>query len=554
MKNPVERAAERKSALWTEMSTWREHWREISTYQMPRTGRYVASGTNKGGKKHNSIFDNTAMFGIRTLESGLMSGMTSPARPWFRMTIRDKQLAERARVKKWLHDCAEMLRAIFSASNTYRALHQMYGELGAFGTAASIVLPDFENVIHHYPLTIGSYALGTNYKGEVDTLVREFELTVWQMVDEFGLENCSQTVQNLWASEAYDKRVEVHHIIQPRRMRDASKSDAKNMPWASCYYEKSETGAGKWLRESGFKRFPVLAPRWAVTPDDVYGYSPGMECLGDVKQLQHQQLRKAQAIDYQTNPPIVVPSTYKEDASARLPGGVFHVDMAGPGNAVRSAFDVNLNLQHLREDMQEVRDRIRGAYYADLFLMWQHDRRANVTATEVAEKHEEKLLMLGPVLERLHNELLSPMIDLAFDYAWEAGILPPVPPELADQGDIQVEFISTLAQAQRMVAAGGADRLINTASAMVQLWPEVRHKINAAQAIDDYADMFGVNPELVNDDEVVAERMEAEAQAAAQAQAAAAAPVAADAAKTMGDVNVRGLRDVMSMFTGYNSP
>lgn len=552
-KNPVQLALERKQALWTELSTWKDHYQELTTYQLPRAGRYVTTDRNKGGKKHNSIFDNTAMFAIRTLESGLMSGMTSPARPWFRMTLRDKKLAERGAVKQWLHDTAELLRAIFSASNTYRALNQMYGELGVFGTAASIMLPDFENVLHHYPLTVGSYALGTNYKGEVDTLVREMRLTVWQMVDEFGLENCSFQVQNLWHSDKFDATVEVHHIVQPRRMRDSSKRDAKNMPFMSCYYEPSEAGNGKWLRESGFKRFPVLAPRWNVMPDDVYGHSPGMECLGDVKQLQHQQLRKSQAIDYQVNPPIVVPSTYKEHTQARLPGGVFHVDSPNSNNAVRSAFEVQLNLQHLAADMEEVRNRIRGAYYADVFLMLQNDRRSNVTATEVAERHEEKLLMLGPVLERLHNELLSPMIDLAFDYALDAGILPPIPPELADT-EINVEFISTLAQAQKMVAAGGADRLINTATAMSAVWPEVKHKINATQALDDYADMFGTNPELVRDDEEASERAEAEAQAMAQAQAAAAAPAMADTAKTMGDVNTSGLRDVMTMFQGYNSP
>ena len=185
-KNPVQLALERKQALWRDLSDWKDHYREITEYQMPRAGRYLVTDANKGRKKHHTIYDNTAMFGIRTLESGLMSGMTSPARPWFRMTLRDKKLAERARVKQWLHDTAELLRSIFAASNTYRALHQMYGELGAFGTACSVMLSDFENVVHHYPLTVGSYALGTNYKGEVDTLVRELSMTVWQMVDEFG--------------------------------------------------------------------------------------------------------------------------------------------------------------------------------------------------------------------------------------------------------------------------------------------------------------------------------------------------------------------------------
>jgi hypothetical protein len=186
-----------------------------------------------------------------------------------------------------------------------------------------------------------------------------------------------------------------------------------------------------------------------------------MEALGDVKQLQHEQLRKAQGIDYQTNPPIQVPTRTRAQAHARLPGGVMFVDAAGAQGGVRSAFEIQLNLQHLLADIQDVRERIRGAFYADLFLMLANDQRSGITATEVAERHEEKLLMLGPVLERLHNELLSPMIDMTFDYASDAGILPEPPEELQGQ-ELNIEFISTLAQAQRMVSAQGMDRLLGS--------------------------------------------------------------------------------------------
>jgi Bacteriophage head to tail connecting protein len=141
--------------------------------------------------------------------------------------------------------------------------------------------------------------------------------------------------------------------------------------------------------------------------------------------LQHEQLRKSQGIDYQVNPPIQVPSQYKDAAKSRLPGGIMFVDATSPGGGVRSAFEVNLNMQHLLEDIVDVRQRINGAYYADLFMMLANDTRSGVTATEVAERHEEKMLMIGPVLERLHDELLKPMIDITFDYCVDAGILPP---------------------------------------------------------------------------------------------------------------------------------
>lgn len=545
----------RKQALWNERSSWLSHWQEISEYQQPRAGRFSSSDRNRGDKRRHNILDNTAVFASRTLAAGMMSGMTSPARPWFRLEIPDKDLMESEAVKTWLFESQAILRRIFATSNTYRTLHGLYEELGLFGTAASVVLDDFENVIHHYPMTVGEYALGHNAQGFVDTLCREYDMTVGQLVKQFGYNNCSTTVKNLWDRRAYDQWVPVIHLIEPREagQRDLTKKDAKNMAFSSCYFEPSKGGNSNYLRESGFKRFPALTPRWIVTGNDVYGHSPGMDVLGDVKQLQHQQLRKGQAIDYQVNPPLQVPTAYKEAARNRLPGGVMYVDSSGPGNGVRTAFDVNLNLQHLREDIIDVRDRIRQGYYADLFLMLANDTRSGTTATEIAERHEEKLLALGPVLERLHNELLSPLIDMTFDRAASAGILPEAPPELQGM-DVQVEFISVLAQAQRAVAAGGVDRLLATVGSVAALAPGVVDKIDFDQVVDDYADMFGVNPKLVVPDAKVAEIRTRRAEEQAAQQQAAAAPAIADTAKVASEIDTAGMQDVLGLFSGYSSP
>jgi hypothetical protein len=550
--NRRQRLLARKSALWTERSSWITHWREISDYQQPRAGRFVASDRNRGDKRTNHILDNTAVFGARTLAAGLMSGITSPARPWFRLEIKDKDLMESGPVKTWLHDTATLLRAIFASSNTYRSLHTLYEELGLFGTGASVLLPDFDNVVHHYPLTVGEYALATNAKGEVNTLAREFQMTVEQMAMQFGKDNLSTTVRNLYDKGAYDAWVDVVHLVEPRRERDTRKMDGLNKRFASYYIEPGQDNFDKFLSESGFNRFPALTPRWVVTGNDVYGTSPGMECLGDVKQLQHQQLRKGQAIDYQVNPPLQVPAKYKEAHKSRLPGGVFYVDSLGQQSGVRSAFDVNLNLQHLMLDIQDVRERIRSAYYADLFLMLANDNRSGITATEVAERHEEKLLMLGPVLERLHNELLSPLIDTTFEYAREAGILPEAPPELEGM-ELNVEFISVLAQAQRAVATQGMDRLLGTVSQMAAVNPAVLDKINFDQVVDDYGDAYGVNPKIIVPDDVAAGIRQQRAQAQQAAQAAATAPQVVESAKTASEIDTGNLQDVLTSLQGYSS-
>lgn len=542
----------RFNALWTERSSWDAHVRDIASYNFPRASRFQTSETNRGEKKHNLIYDNTPLWAHRTLAAGMMSGMTSPARPWFRLTLQDKSLLDFMPVKVWLHDVTEKMRTVFAVSNTYNALHQCYEELGAFGTWANFVRPNFERVIHHYPMTFGEYAVSTNDEGVVDTVARKVRMTAGQIAKAFPRERISTAVTNLIDRNVLDAWVPVMHYVAPREDYDRTKSDNLNMPFMSCYFEEG-SNEDKTLGESGFKLFPALCPRWVVTGNDVYGRSPGMDCLGDVKQLQLMQQRKLQAIDYQVNPPLQVPSQFKDQADKRLPGGIMYVDGAGASTGIRAAYEVNLNLQHLLADIEDTRSRVRQAYYADLFLMLANDSRTGRTATEIAERHEEKLLMLGPVLERLQNELLAPLVNMTFDRLADAGALPPAPRELQGM-NLNIEFVSTLAQAQRAVASAGADRLLTTVGQLSALSPTIVDKIDFDQVVDDYADMYGVNPKLVVSDEVVAQRRAERAEAQAQAAAAAAAPQMVDSMKTASEIDTTNISNIADMFSGYTTP
>lgn len=549
-----DKALARWSALKSERSSWDTHWQEISDYLLPRSGRFYTSDRNRGGRRHNNIYDSTGTRALRVLAAGMMAGMTSPARPWFRLTTSDPDLDESANVKQWLAEVQRLMLMIFSKGNTYRALHSMYEELGAFGTGASIVMPDFDDVVRHYPLTTGEYAIATDYRGQVNTLYREFDKTVSELVGEFGLNNVSQTVRNLFDRGNLDAWVTIIHAIEPRADRDVTKRDPKNMAWRSVYFENGMP-ENKYLRESGFRRFNAVVPRWATSGGDIYGNSPGMEALGDIKQLQHEQLRKAQGIDYKTKPPLQVPTALKNRELDTLPGGATYVDAAAPGGGIRTAFEVNLDLSHLLADIQDVRERIRGSFYADLFLMLAQNPGGRMTATEVAERHEEKLLMLGPVLERLHNELLDPLIEMTFDRMLEAGVVPPPPEELQGR-ELSVEFVSMLAQAQRAVATNSIDRFVGNLGAVAQYKPDVLDKFDSDKWADAYADMLGVDPELIVPGEQVALIRKSRAEAAAAQQQAAAmqqAAVTAKDAAAAGGGGPDGLSNVIDMFSGYST-
>jgi hypothetical protein len=327
--------------------------------------------------------------------------------------------------------------------------------------------------------------------------------------------------------------VTIIHAIEPRTDRNPAKRDNKNMPWRSVYREINAQ-ADKVLREGGYKRFPSLCARWDVTGGDIYGNSPGMEALGDIKGLQHKQMRKAKAIDLQTDPPLQVPTSLKNREVESLPGGITYYDAANPQGGIKTMFDVQLNIQHLLEDIQDGRQLIREAFSSDMFLMLANQTDTRMTATEVAERHEEKMLMLGPIVERLHNELLNPLIDTTFSALLEAGVLPPPPPEMHGQ-PLNVEYISMLAQAQRAIATNGVDRFVGNLGQIAAFKPDILDKFDADVWADKYADMLGVDPEMVVAGDKVALVRNARAQAQAAAQKAAMANSAADTAQKLGN-------------------
>ena len=546
----------RWGALKSERATWDSHWQEISGYLLPRSGRFFVQDRNKGQKRHNNIYDNTGTRALRILGAGMMAGATSPARPWFRLSTSDPDLAKFQPVKIWLDDVTRRMQTVFQKSNTYRALHQVYEELGSFGTAASIILPDYNNVIHHYTLTAGEYAVQTDYQGKVCTLYREFDKTVGEIVKEFGYDVCSTSIKNMYDRGSIDSYVTLIHAIEPREDRDIRLKDSKNMPWKSCYFELGADKQNQYLRESGFNEFPAVVPRWSTSGGDVYGNSPGMEALGDIKQLQHEQLRKAQVIDYKTRPPLQVPTSMKNREVDMLPSGVTYVDAASPQGGIRTAFDVNLDLNHLLMDIQDVRERVRGAFYADLFMMLANATDTRMTATEVAERHEEKLLMLGPVLERLHNELLNPLIDITFNEMLASNALPPPPEELKGV-DLNVEFVSMLAQAQRAIGTNSVDRFVANIGQVAQIKPDVLDRFNSDEWVTAYSDMLGVDPSLIvasNEVALIREnRAKAQQMQAMQEVQAQQARTGKDMAQ-IAETNPEKMTNVIDMFSGYNSP
>ena len=518
----------RLGALRIERSSFIDHWRDLSEHILPRGARFFTTDRNRGERKNMRIMDNTATMSVRTMSSGMMSGLTSPARPWFSLKTSDPGLNEYKPIKMWLELVRDRMSEVFLRSNLYTTLPITYTDLGVFGTHAFAVLEDDESVIRCFPFPIGSYCIGTNHRGVVDTCYREFQMSRKQLVEQFGIENVSPQVR-----AAYDLRtgvdawVEVVHAVEPNPDHDERKAASKHKKFRSVYYEKGGI-AGQFLSLSGFDTFPIMVARWSITGEDIYGTSPAMDALGDIRALQLEQKRKAQAIDKLVNPPMKAPSSLRNQRASLLPGDVTYVDASQGQQSFEPAYVINPQLQHLLEDIQENQQRIKKAFFEDIFLMIANDQRSGVTATEIQERHEEKMLMLGPILERMNDELLDPLIERTFSIMLKMGIIPPPPPEVQGM-NMAIEYVSILAQAQKMIGVGAIEKYVAFIGNLATARPEVLDLPNWDMTVETYGDMIGVPPQLQNDLALVAQ---VRAQRAKQQQAQAAMQMAHQGAQT----------------------
>ncbi|PQY71363.1 phage tail protein [Cronobacter sakazakii] len=529
-----EQLTKQLAQLEQERTTFEPHWRELSDFIIPRGSRFLTSEANRGDRRNNKIVDPTATMANRTLSSGMMSGITSPARPWFKLATPDPEMMDYGPVKLWLETVQNRMNDMFNKSNLYQSLPIIYSSLGTFGTGALAVLEDDEDVIRTMPFPVGSYYIANSPRLSVDTCFRKFSMTVRQLVREFGLNNVSSSTKSAFENGTYEKWVDVVHAVYPNMNRETGKMNAKNKAFRSVYFEVGGDN-DKVLRESGYDEFPVMAPRWEVNGEDVYGSScPGMIALGQVKALQLEQRRKAQQIDKQTNPPMIGPTSLKTQRVSLLPGDITYVDQVTGAEGLRPAYQVNPNLGDLLGDIQDTRQLINSAYFVDLFMMLQNVNTRAMPVEAVIEMKEEKLLMLGPVLERLNDEFLDPLIDRAFSMMARKNMLPP-PPDVMQGMPLRIEYISVMAQAQKAIGLSSLERFVGFVGNLASAKPEALDKLDVDQAIDNYAVMSGVSPTVVVPQEQAQQTRNDRAQQQQQAMALQTGMAAVQGAKTLSE-------------------
>lgn len=510
-------------AMETEFSSFIPHYKDLADFIQPRKGRFFTQDRNKGDRRYNNIINSVATQSLRTAQAGLLSGVASPSRPWFSSETVEADLMEFAPVKIFLDQLDKLFRSILNQSNFYNMTPVMFAELLLFGTGAMSHVDDFKDVARFYTHTAGSYMIGQNDRYEIDRFARKFEMTVSQIVDQFGLDNVSTAVKASYDRGDYHQWIKVNQLIEPNPNFTNDNDLSEFKQFRSTYWEggssNSDNRAAKVLSRKGFDEFPVYVPRWSVTGEDIYGTdSPAMTALGDIKGLQIEERRKAQAIDKLVSPPLHGPATVRQVPVQSLAGGLTIYD-AGGNNELKPIYQVDPRLNEMRADMAAIESRIEKAFYNDLFLAISNMEGVQPrNQLELTQRNQERLLQLGPVLERLQSEFLDQMLNRLFSQVQRAELLPDIPEELEGQ-DLKVKYVSSLAMAQRAVATAPIERTAAFVAGLAELYPDVTDKFDADQAVDEHSRLNGTIPTIIVSDDQVADIREARAQAMAKQQA-----------------------------------
>lgn len=511
---------QRANALKRESQSWLATWKDLQTYIYPTKGFFHAKTPNMGTKiDHTALIDEEATIDVDTFASGMMSGFTSPSRPWFKLFLDDDELMENDNVKYWIDEVQQKMYSIFQKSNTYTVLHSMFKELAIFGTACSFVEEDFDTVIRLRDYTIGEYSLGRDSKGRLNAFYRRFWMTVGQVVEQFGIDNVSPVVSSAYKNNTPDTWVLISHLIEDNNDRIPFFQDFANMRYRSIYWEDGVQD-DNYLRVGGYEEFPILGPRFETTTTaDVYGKGPGWKALGSVKELQKKVKNQLVALDKNTDPPLQKDANVSGDVNV-MPGGITTSSSLVPNAGVRPTYQVALDIAGLDASIDKTKFTIRKFFYADLFLMMINadSKGTPATATEIVEKQSERLSKLGPLLEMWQgDEFIKALIDRTFNISLRLGIFPPVPQELSEK-ELKIQYISVLAQAQKIVDIEAMDVWAAGVFADAEVSPDALDIINFDERNKIKAEMLGISPKIVNSLEAMSKKRQAKAEALAQAE------------------------------------
>ena len=517
------------SRLMEQRSTWESHWQECADFMQPRKAE-ITNERARGDKRNLQIFDATAIHALELLASSLQGMLTSSANRWFSLRYKEDQLNDIDEAKEWLEDVTDKMYTAFARSNFQQEIFEAYHDLITFGTACMMIEGDEDQILRFSTRHIKELYIQENDKGFIDTVYRRFKIPVHAAVEKFGLENLSLETGKLFKKEPFEK-IELVHVARPRTIYNENKLDKKNMPFQSIYFE---FGSGHIIDIGGFKELPYVIPRYLKASTEIYGRSPAMNALPDVKVLNKMVETALKAAAKQVDPPLLVPDDSML-SPIRMSAGSLNYYRSGSRDRIEplnigQQTSVTLNQENQR------REAIAKTFHIDQLLV---TANRTMTATEVLQRNEEKMRILGPVLGRLQSELLQPLILRVFNIMLRNKLFQVAPEVLANQ-EIDIEYVSPMALAQRSQELQSLVRGLELFTQIGQIAP-VQDYIDEEGLIKQIIRITGLPARMIKSDkevQMIREQRAAQQQQQMQMmQAMQEAKVAKDAAPMVKELN-----------------
>lgn len=505
---------------------YRSVWVDLSSKVLCREGSFYNSDKGKAPRINTKVINNTAYLSSRTLASGLMVGVSPQANQWVNFIVNDPVVMEDVGVRAWLGGVEKIVSGILNAGQIYNKLYNVYEGVSVFGTGAIGIFDDEKNIIRCESYEIGTYYIDTDGYDVVNTFYREISFTASDLVGRFGKDNVPKSVIEAYERKNHTSKFNVIHAIEPNKDYDEDSKFSKHMKFSSTYVlgrESSSTDNSPelgnslhLLSQSGFSEFPIMCPRWSVSPRDVYGTGcPGMLSIGDVNMLQLAESMKYRAMEKDIDPPTV-----SSGGAGSVPIGALdpgkNIQVNDTNSTIKRIYEPRIDLSVISNDILKIENRIKRAFYEDKMTQMLLSDRREMTKAEVEVRTNEALKDLSPVFTRFRNELLDPLVDRVFNIALRKGFIPEAPEAIQGQ-DLSVEYVSTLAKAQKEDDSVAIQMSVRFMGELATLSPNAIDSLNVGSAYKRYCNAVGVPSDLVRSSEELA-ILEAQRQEEAQAQ------------------------------------
>lgn len=510
-------------AMSGERESWETLWQDCSDYILPRKSS-INTVEPQGEQRTIRIHDTTAIRANEKFAAGLYGYLTPPDQQWFSLEAENPMLQRIPEVRDWFADASEKLMRRLVNSNFQQEIHESYLQLGAFCTSMLYLEEGLGGEFVFKDIPCGKYWIAEDSNGQVNKMYRKFVYTARQAVERWGINNprLPSDIKDA-ARDEHGTNVEKDftfiHAIEPRSEFNMYKKDNLNMPYASSWISEDFTTT---VEEGGYNEKPFMCCRYLKSNVEIYGRGPGTSHLPDVKQINFMEKTVIKQVEKLVDPPILVPddgaNTYRFRSA---PNTINYWKATNPANKPEP-FQLNNTgaLSFGEEKLEQKRQTIREAWHNDFFQAITNIER-QMTATEILERVEEKIVLFAPTMGRLQTEKYTPMLQRAFNIMFRQGNnFQPLPQVLLQDPRFKVNYQGKISKALKMVENKATLTTLQQVMPMAELKPEILDIYN----FDEIARTLGMNNGMpishFNDEKMVAQmRQQRQLQAMAMAQA-----------------------------------